>query len=194
VKPSNWLAALILFLHLPIPLYWFVLHPLPDFWRSHQKAAYVTSVLCSWPPVTAALVIYRHELFRSGWPPLPMAIAGICLIIFEGWIFWRVHHDLGTSRLVGRTELGGGGELQCRGIYARIRHPRYTGSLLAILGACLLGGTRVTWLVAAVWLLLMRAAIALEERELQMRFGDAYREYSRRVPRFVPRLGGISKP
>lgn len=94
---------------------------------------------------------------------------------------------------MGRTELGGGGELQCRGIYAHIRHPRYTGSLLAILGACLLGGTRVTWLVAAAWLVLMRAAIALE-RELQTRFGDAYREYCRRVPRFIPRLGGISKP
>lgn len=193
VKPTSWLAALILFLHLPIPLYWFVLHPLRGFWQSRQKAAYITAVLCSWPPMTAGLVIYRHELFRSGWPPLPMAVIGICLIIFEGWIFWRVHHDLGTSRLVGRTELAGGGELQSCGIYARIRHPRYTGSLLAILGACLLDGTRVAWLVAAAWLLLMLLAIALEERELRMRFGDAYREYCRRVPRFIPRLAGISK-
>ena len=193
VKPTSWLAALILFLHLPIPLYWFVLHPLRGFWQSRQKAAYITAVLCSWPPMTAGLVIYRHELFRSGWPPLPMAVIGVCLIIFEGWIFWRVHHDLGTSRLVGRTELAGGAELQSCGIYARIRHPRYTGSLLAILGACLLDGTRVAWLVAAAWLLLMLLAIALEERELRMRFGDPYREYCRRVPRFIPRLAGISK-
>jgi protein-S-isoprenylcysteine O-methyltransferase Ste14 len=29
--------------------------------------------------------------------------------------------------------------------------------------------------------------LALEERELLGRFGDAYREYQRNVPRFIPR-------
>jgi protein-S-isoprenylcysteine O-methyltransferase Ste14 len=186
VKPSGWLAALVLFLHLPIPLYWFVVHPVRKFWRSHQKAAYVTGLLCSWPPVTAALVIYRHELFCADWPSAPMLVAGVGLIVFEGWIFWRVHRDLGTARLVGKTELSGGGELERRGIYARIRHPRYTGSFLAILGACLLAGTRAMWAVAGLWLSLMLLAISLEERELRARFGRAYEEYACRVPRFIP--------
>lgn len=186
MKPSGWLAALVLFLHLPIPLYWFVVHPMRKFWRSHQKAAYVTGLLCSWPLVTAALVIYRHELFRADWPSAPMLVAGVGLIAFEGWIFWRVHRDLGTARLVGKTELSGGGELERRGIYARIRHPRYTGSFLAILGACLLAGTRAMWAVAGLWLSLMLLAISLEERELRARFGRAYEEYARRIPRFVP--------
>jgi len=186
VEPSGWLAAIVFFLHLPIPLYWFVVHPFSNFWRRRQKAAYITGLLCSWPPVTAALMIYRRELFRADWPSSPTLVVGAGLIVFEGWIFWRVHRDLGTSRLVGKTELSGGGELQCRGIYGRIRHPRYTGSFLAILGACLLAGTRVMWAVAAVWLALMLSAIALEERELRVRFGEPYRDYCRRVPRFIP--------
>ena len=143
--------------------------------------------------MTAALVIYRHELLRHDWPPLPVLVVGIGLIVCEGWIFWRVHRDLGTSRLVGQTELSGGGELQCRGIYARLRHPRYTGSILAIVGACLLAGTRAIWLVAAIWLSLMLLAIILEEREPRLRFGEAYHEYCRRVPRFIPKLGNSAQ-
>jgi protein-S-isoprenylcysteine O-methyltransferase Ste14 len=174
---------------LPIPLYWFVVHPLVRFWRRHQKAAYITGVLCSWPPVTLALVVYRRELLRRDWPSGGAIATGLFLIIVEGWMFWRVHRDLGTSRLVGRTELSGSGEIAYRGIYARIRHPRYTGSFLAIIGACLLAGTRVTWMVAGVWMMLTLLAISFEERELRARFGATYEAYCRRVPRFLPLPG-----
>jgi len=184
----GWLAAIVLFLQLPIPLYWFVVHPLVRFWRTRPSAAYVVGLLLSWPPVTAATVIYRRELFRPDLSPAAAVVAGLALIGFEGWIFWRVHHDLGTARLVGKTELTGGGEMARRGIYARIRHPRYTGSFLAIVGACLLAGTSAMWTVAAVWLVLTLVAISLEERELRTRFGAAYEDYCRRVPRFVPSL------
>jgi protein-S-isoprenylcysteine O-methyltransferase Ste14 len=184
----GWLAAIVLFLQLPIPLYWFVVHPLVRFWRTRPTAAYVVGLLLSWPPVTAAVIVYRRELFRQDLPPVASVVAGLALIAFEGWIFWRVHHDLGTARLVGKTELTGGGEMARHGIYARIRHPRHTGSFLAIVGACLLAGTRATWIVAAVWLVLTLVAISLEERELRAHFGAAYEDYCRRVPPFLPSL------
>lgn len=185
----GWIAAIVLFLQLPIPLYWFVMHPQVNYWRQRQKAGYITGVLLSWLPVTILIVIFRRELFRADWPPRWEIIAGFTLIAIEAWIFWRVNRDLGARRLVGQTELSGGGEIVHRGIYALIRHPRYIGSFIAILGACLLAATRVMWVVAAVWLVLTRIAIALEERELRNRFGAAYDEYCRRVPRFVPAFG-----
>jgi protein-S-isoprenylcysteine O-methyltransferase Ste14 len=98
----------------------------------------------------------------------------------------RAHRDLGTSRLVGEAELRGSRELARTGIYARMRHPRYLGMIAAILGACLLAATPVLWLAAAGWLLLAMLAILLEEREMRRRFGEAFEEYSRRVPRFLP--------
>jgi protein-S-isoprenylcysteine O-methyltransferase Ste14 len=180
-------AAIILFLNLPIPLYWFVLHPLGTFWRTRLKAAYATALLCSWMPVTIALIVFRRELFRRDWPPVAAIILGAALILFEGWIFWRVRRDLGGSRLVGHAELKGERKLELRGIYARVRHPRYTGSLLAIVGACLLAGTRAMWIVAGVWAALMLMSIFMEEREMRERFGAEYAEYCRRVPRFWPR-------
>lgn len=186
MTPLGWLAALVLFLQLPIPLFWFIVHPQVNFWRRHQKAGYLTGLLLSWGPVTFCLVFFRHEIFRRDWPSPWGIVAGFILLILEGWIFWRVGRDLGTSRLVGRAELSGGGEVANNGIYARIRHPRYMGSLIAILGACLLAGTRVMWILAAVWSLLTLVAIMFEERELRARFGAAYEEYCRQVPRFVP--------
>jgi len=165
------------------------MHPRVEYWRRHQKAGYVTGVLLSWVPVTVLLVIFRGELFRADGPRLWQIIAGFALLVFELWIFRRVRRDLGGRRLVGQTELSGGGEIVRGGIYARIRHPRYVGSLVAILGACVLAGTRAMWIVAAGWILLTRIAIAMEEREMNDRFGASYEEYSRLVPRFVPSLG-----
>jgi protein-S-isoprenylcysteine O-methyltransferase Ste14 len=186
VTPLGWLAALVLFLQLPIPLFWFIVHLQVNFWRRHQKAGYITGVLLSWGPVTFCLVFFRHNIFIHSWPSSWKIAVGLGLLLFEGWIFWKVERDLGTSRLIGRTELSGGGEVANNGIYARIRHPRYMGSMIAILGACLLAGTRVMWVLAAVWCMLTLVAIMFEERELRARFGAVYEEYCRRVPRFVP--------
>jgi protein-S-isoprenylcysteine O-methyltransferase Ste14 len=189
VTLPGWLAALVLFLQLPIPLYWFVVHPQVKFWRRHPRAVYIVGLSCSWLPVTVAMVVYHRKLFRSGWPSAGALAAGLALIIFEGWIFWRVHHDLGTARLVGKTELSGAGKIERGGIYSRIRHPRYTASFLAILGACFLAGTRAMWIAAAAWLVLMLVAISFEEQEMGARFGAEYADYCKRVPRFLPLVG-----
>lgn len=169
------------------------MHPQVDYWRKHQKAGYITGLLLSWLPVTVLLVIFHAKLFRATRPALWEIVAGLWLIIVEAWIFWRVKKDLGTRRLVGQTELSGGGEIVHQGIYSRVRHPRYMGSFLAILGACFLAGTRAMWIVAAIWLVLTRIAIALEEHELRNRFGVSYSEYCRRVPRFVPTFAKITE-
>jgi protein-S-isoprenylcysteine O-methyltransferase Ste14 len=186
-RPAGWIAAIVYFLQLPIPLYWSVLHPARDFWSTRRNKAYVVGLLCSWLPVTIALVLFRHALFRADGPPAWEFALGLALIVLEVWIFWRVKRDLGGARLVGATELSGGGEIAETGIYACIRHPRYAGSFLALLGACLLAATRTMWIVFAVWTLLTRAEIAMEERELRARFGALYEDYCQRVPGFLPR-------
>jgi protein-S-isoprenylcysteine O-methyltransferase Ste14 len=182
-----WLAAIVLFLQLPIPLYWFVLHPFRVWWRRYPRAVYVVGLSCSWLPVTIAILALHRKLFMNQWPPMPRLATGLALIVVEAWVFWKVRRDLGTARLVGKTELAGGGEIERGGMYSRIRHPRYVASFLAILGACLLAGTRVMYLAAAVWVALMAGVISLEEREMRARFGGSYQEYCGKVPRFLPK-------
>lgn len=182
----NWFAALVLFLQFPIPLYWFLLHPMVRFWRGHSRLALILALLLSWPPVCALIVFFRHQLFRTGRPPIGSIALGIALIAFEVWLFGKLTRDLGASRLVGKTEIEGRGSIARNGIYARVRHPRYAGSFLAIIGACLLGARPALWMVSALWTALMLMVIRLEEREMRSRFGSQYEEYSREVPRFVP--------
>ena len=184
----NALAALVLFLQLPIPLYWFVLHPQISYWRNRPKAGFAAALCLSWLPVTICIILFRSVLFRTDLPPSWMILCGFALIAFEVWLFAILSRDLGAARLIGRTEISGSGSLAENGIYAHLRHPRYVGSFLALVGACLLAGTRTAWIVLLVWALLIRIAIALEERELCNRFGEAYNSYCRRVPRFLPRL------
>ncbi|HKQ87533.1 MAG TPA: isoprenylcysteine carboxylmethyltransferase family protein [Candidatus Acidoferrales bacterium] len=184
----DWIAAVVLFLQLPIPLYWFVLHPAKNFWSTRRKLVYIAALALSWLPITVLLFVYHGELLRRDRLSIWQFVLGIMLIGLEVWMFWRVKRDLGAARLIGATELAGGGQIEENGIYSRIRHPRYIGSFLALIGACLLAATPSMWIVAGIWTILTSIVIAMEERELRGRFGESYEEYCRRVPRFIPRL------
>lgn len=180
------IAGIVFFMQLPVPLYWFVLHPGRKFWRTRRKAAYIVALACSWLPVTVCLILFHARMFSRRTPSLAAMVAGLALIAFEVWIFARVRRDLGDARLVGHAEILGSGEIATRGLYSHIRHPRYAASFLALLGACLLAATRLMWIVLAVWTVLTLTAISLEEREMRARFGPSYHAYARRVPRFLP--------
>lgn len=188
------MAAFVLLVEMPVPLYWFVVHPQAAVWRRLAPQGFLTGALVAavtaWTVGGVLLVEFYGTLLSTARAPALAIVAGFLLIGFDGWIFWRAHRDLGRSRLVGWAEITGRGELAHAGIYARLRHPRYLGMIAAVAGAGLLAGTKQFWIVAGIWCALAILAILLEEREMRGRFGPAYEAYCRRVPRFVPhRLG-----
>jgi protein-S-isoprenylcysteine O-methyltransferase Ste14 len=72
------------------------------------------------------------------------------------------------------------------GPYRRSRNPLYLGTLLHTIGiALLMPPAGAVFAIAAIWILQMRLALA-EEPFLLRRFGQAYRDYEQRVPRFLP--------
>jgi protein-S-isoprenylcysteine O-methyltransferase Ste14 len=77
-------------------------------------------------------------------------------------------------------------ELIRTGPYRWVRHPTYTGLLLAVLGTAIaLGEWRGVIALVLVAIAFMRK-IAIEERFLTQHFGEAYARYSREVPSLVP--------
>lgn len=88
----------------------------------------------------------------------------------------------------GRIAIGGSQELVIKGPYRLVRHPIYTGLLLAILGTAVVEGQ----VRAFVGALLVFAGVAIklrrEEAALQEHFGKAYEEYAKQVPGVAPRL------
>ena len=180
------LAGLVLFAELPVPIYWLILHPGHRFWRARIRAAFWTAGLTAWTLGGVLIFYFRAQLLAAHRPPLWMIACGLLLIAIEPLALRRVERELGGMRLVGHAELTGGGALETSGLYARMRHPRYAAMFCAVLGACMIAGTRALWIVAAIWWIVERFAIALEERELLARFGEPYAEYRRRVPAFLP--------
>jgi protein-S-isoprenylcysteine O-methyltransferase Ste14 len=73
------------------------------------------------------------------------------------------------------------------GLYQKIRHPSYLGSLVCFLG---MGVALGRWVSLAVSLCPITAAfifrIHVEEKALIRRFGDSYLSYSRRTYRLLP--------
>jgi protein-S-isoprenylcysteine O-methyltransferase Ste14 len=184
----GWVAAIICFLQLPNPIFWLVVHPQIGYWRGRARAAYSIALVISWGLVTVALILFRHVLFTHARPGDLRIGFGLLLIAGDIWLFERARRDLGTSRLIGKPELSGGGEVVDTGIYSRLRNPRYVGMIASVLGACLLAATPLMWGIAAAWLVLVLLVIGFEERELKARLGAPYIDYCRRVPRFIPHL------
>jgi protein-S-isoprenylcysteine O-methyltransferase Ste14 len=83
-------------------------------------------------------------------------------------------------------------ELVVVGPYAWTRNPMATGVFLFVFG---LGFLLHSLSMVCVWAPLAFALHAIEVRrveepELELRFGESYRDYRRRVPMFVPRPAG----
>ena len=79
-------------------------------------------------------------------------------------------------------------ELIRNGPYAYVRHPIYTGILLALVGTALaIAEWRALIAVALVWIAFYTKA-RVEEKMLAQEFGAAFAEHRRRTGFFLPRL------
>jgi protein-S-isoprenylcysteine O-methyltransferase Ste14 len=125
-------------------------------------------------------------------PLLPRSIwiawAGVGLVIVGlGFTAWaRVHLGRFWSSVV---TLKADHALIRTGPYALVRHPIYSGLLLALIGTAIVRGTAAAPLGLALMTLGVVLKIRQEERLLAEHFGDAYRAYHEQVPALVPRVG-----
>lgn len=79
--------------------------------------------------------------------------------------------------------------LVVRGPYRFVRNPMISGVLLVVIAEALFLRSSVHAEWAGIFLLANVLYIpALEEPQLERRFGDAYRTYKRNVPRLLPRF------
>ena len=122
-----------------------------------------------------------YPYFRAGeWIGVLLAAAGV------GVAFWARWH-LGTN-WSGTVTLKEGHELIRTGPYRAIRHPIYTGILLALLGTAVAEGeVRGLVAVAIAWLSLYIKA-RREESFLAQEFGAGFTEHLRHTGMFLPRL------
>jgi protein-S-isoprenylcysteine O-methyltransferase Ste14 len=175
----------------PAILLWLAIHPCASFWRRRGPAW--TYVLLGVPVIgfmVAAWLLRRALLGKDlGTTAFTLIPAIIC--VAAGLQLNRLRRkqlDFGT--LSGIPELSKKlypGKLLTDGLYGRIRHPRYVEVYLLTFGYALFANYLGVYLLMILSMPLMYFVVLLEERELRQRFGTAYEEYCRRVPRFLPR-------
>ena len=79
-------------------------------------------------------------------------------------------------------------DLVTTGPYAWSRNPMYLGHLIFLAGLALLFSSwfaAAIAVAAAVW---FHLRVLADERRLERRFGETYRDYRARVPRWIPGL------
>jgi len=129
---------------------------------------------CLWYPLA---VLTGEDLFTSIFLGFILPISnmiilmGILLIIF-GW------------RKIYRAK----GKLVTTGIYGHVRHPQYLGFLLLTLGMNMLWVTLSTLLLWPILAILYYRLAKEEDKELEEKFGEEYRNYKRAVPMLIPRI------
>jgi protein-S-isoprenylcysteine O-methyltransferase Ste14 len=139
----------------------------------------------------AALLLFRSRL-RVGplarrfvpnvhslvWLGVALTIAGLVLAI-TARLFLGGNWSATVTIKKGHT-------LVRRGPYALVRHPIYSGILLAILGTALAIGEVRALVGGSLVFLILAHKINLEERFMMEQFGDSYEEYRRNVKALIP--------
>jgi protein-S-isoprenylcysteine O-methyltransferase Ste14 len=79
-------------------------------------------------------------------------------------------------------------QLVTSGIRARVRHPIYLAHLLEMLAWSVGAGLLICYVLTGFAVLIGAVMIRLEDKELEERFGERYRQYRRKVPAALPRI------
>lgn len=187
-------VILLMVISLPPGIFlWYFIHPFAGFWR--RLGPWVTySILL----VPVAISMYGVYLLRR--PIMAVDFGANYLTILLGVLAAGVgsliavkrRRHLTTAILSGIPQLSEKqypGTLLKEGIYGKVRHPRYAEVTLFVLAYALFGNFLAGYLAFILTLPALYLVVLMEERELEERFGDEWREYAKQVPRFIPRRG-----
>ena len=171
-----------------IPAYWFLVHPFADLWRKRKVSLKHVgwAWLLLWVVAGAVTAPWRHQVLYQQ----PLAwIPGVALIAAAMYVYSRARRDFSQDQVLGRSELEPEKHEQrlvTSGIRGRIRHPYYLAHLLHLSGWAIGTGSGAVWAMEIFAIVTGAMMIAMEERELEQRFGDAYRDYKRRASCILP--------
>ena len=145
-------------------------------------AVYIPWAITRWriaPPLLdiPALRILGTLLIAAG---LPVLLDSFARFAIQG---------LGTPAPVAPPQ-----RLVVTGLYRYVRNPMYVAVSLLIFGQGLLfGSPGLLQYGLFVWLGFFAFVLLYEEPTLRRKFGDEYRQYCARVPRWIPRLRPVPR-
>lgn len=107
---------------------------------------------------------------------------GVLLLAVGGMVYLAGRHELGSFRRNWGLDCE---RLITSGAYRYSRHPQTVGSVLVLTGAALAGRSGAALILAGILAAAAAIWLPIEEGFLERRFGDEYRRYRARTPRFA---------
>ena len=133
----------------------------------------------------------QGKMFKNNITISAIGIIFLCLGLFLhvlGFKTLGIKAVFGIPEILSKKEKG---ILIINGPFLLVRHPLYLGQLFLIIGLLLLTFELSLFLLLAIVIIFVWPVTILEEKELIERFGQAYIDYQKRVPRILPGLGII---
>jgi protein-S-isoprenylcysteine O-methyltransferase Ste14 len=123
----------------------------------------------------------HRSTFLARYAPLPFRLALLALALFGAVSLVRsagevVHHGQRPDHVL------------TGGAFRFVRHPLYLGVLLFYLGLTLATASLLSLVVFAAIFIFYNYIAGYEEKLLEARYGEAYKEYKARTGKWVPRI------
>jgi len=137
-------------------------------------------------PFALALLLLRVGEAPFSWT---LVVTGVVLTGAGEWLRLAAVQQIGA---ISRTRSERLGPLVTTGPFALVRNPLYIGNALIWVGFALT--SRLVWAAPIVGVLIVaeyHEIVRWEERLLESRFGNAYRDYAASVPRWIPRAAHL---
>jgi len=139
------------------------------------------------------LLWYQRLLPKERLWPVEWWVDGLASALFLGGVLialkalrgYDLREFLGISA---PASLATPNEFRTGGLLRYVRHPLYTGTILAVWGLFLREATLEALIMGVCVTVYIRIGIVYEERKLVRDFGDTYVEYRRRVAMLFPKL------
>jgi protein-S-isoprenylcysteine O-methyltransferase Ste14 len=145
-------------------------------WASKRwpKAARISALLTHIVILPLAIIysIFLPLKLDTAWFYVGLPICLIALLFYYGAMI-----NVSMARLVN--------EPITQGVYRFSRHPIYLGSFLLFFGIGIACASWVFILFALAWIILWLIAVPAEEKDVSEKYGDTYREYMNRTPRWL---------
>jgi protein-S-isoprenylcysteine O-methyltransferase Ste14 len=147
---------------------------------SHVVPLLLGGILLATPDMLGPLLEQRFHAYTFGWFLFSVALIAIGLGFS---VLARVWLGGNWSSMV---TLKQGHELIRSGPYALVRHPIYTGLLLAITGSAIAVGKWRALIALALFAAALVRKLTIEERFMAEQFGEAYERYREQVAALIP--------
>ncbi len=106
-----------------------------------------------------------------------MVVSAVMITFGVSWVVagWRlVYHSKG--------------KLVTKGIYAKMRHPQYSGLFLIIIGFLIQWPTLITVIMFPFLIVMYYNLAKREEEDIEKKYKKQYKRYKEKVPMFLPRF------